>query len=434
MTTLNTKLIKTIIGSNEEVEFLFNKLNFLEKLTNEYDSVTFDERLQSIIDNADEISFNGLIWEIYKHIGELVINYKFNLDEYFEKLGISNYDVIEKYNLPFADGINTVYNSILEHFDFENITKKDISEFKKQIRKDFGLQKDWILKTSVLDLEDEYDSFSLATEAEEYLNSLLKETEYEVEIYETDDSYEDEDDEVSSYAGKTMYEGKLIHKDTKDELEDSISGRYCEISSVFEELLDFVDSINKKYEVNSWLKNSCCPKCKKSDYEEEQLEFTGVTEIFRHFVCSCGAKWSEKYNLTKVFFENTEEEVPSETEEMLAYENKRMGDFLENLGLNSSDITDLVINGTEEQKEEALRRIQTPLEVTLNFVEAQEVLDLLNDNLFHSDSHFTHDCDKMRIYLEIGNDLDDEEFKAGYEELKKILGVSTLNSFIIVDY
>ena len=75
-TNLNTKLINAIIGSKEQVEFLQNKLAFLEKLTNEYDSISFDERLINIIDNAYEINFDGIIYETYKNIGELVINYK----------------------------------------------------------------------------------------------------------------------------------------------------------------------------------------------------------------------------------------------------------------------------------------------------------------------------------------------------------------------
>ena len=61
-------------------------------------------------------------------------------------------------------------------------------------------------------------------------------------------------------------------------------------------------------------------------------------------------------------------------------------------------------------------------------------MDLLNEKLFHSDTSFTHDSDKTRIFIEIGNDLDDEEFKDGYTELKEILGVSNLDTFIFVDY
>ncbi len=59
---------------------------------------------------------------------------------------------------------------------------------------------------------------------------------------------------------------------------------------------------------------------------------------------------------------------------------------------------------------------------------------MLNDELLHSDTSFTHDSDKTRIFIEIGKDLDDEEFKDGYEKLKEILGVSKIDTFILVDY
>ncbi|MGJ0495106.1 hypothetical protein [Aliarcobacter cryaerophilus] len=80
-TNLDTKLINAIIGSKEQVEFLQNKLAFLEKLTKEYDSISFEERLQDIVDRADEISFDSLIYQIYKNIGELAINYLLCSDE-----------------------------------------------------------------------------------------------------------------------------------------------------------------------------------------------------------------------------------------------------------------------------------------------------------------------------------------------------------------
>ena len=272
-TNLNTRLLEIIIGSKEELEFLQKKLAFLEKLTNEYDSVVFKERLINIVDKADEISFDGLIYQIYKHIGELAINYLLCSDEWFQEYGILNYDVIEEYNIPAPSGINTVYDSILEEFDLENITDSDIEKFKQQIIKDFNLQEKILLNTSVLEFE-----------------------------------------------------------------------------------------------------------------------------------------------------------------ENLAYENKQMGDFLESLGFTPDDITSLIINGDAAQKAKALKRAKAPIEFKLNSILAQQILDLLNEKLFHSDTAFTHDSEKSRIFIEIGNDLDDEEFKDGYKSLKEILGVSNLDTFILVDY
>ena len=431
-TNLDTKLINAIIGSKEQVEFLQNKLAFLEKLTKEYDSISFEERLQDIVDRADEINFDGIIYETYKNIGELVINYKLDIDDFIEDFKISNLDIIEKYNIVAPNGVNTVYDSILSEFDFENITDSDIKKFKQQIIKDFNLEDkaeyQRLVKVSILELEDDSEVImDYLTDCERYLNKLIKNTQYIVEIYQTDDVYED-DDEESSYDGKPMYEGKLVHKDTEEELEDSLTGRYCEISSVFEDLLGYINNeiINQTQEIDDWLEDSCCPNCKGFNYTSEE-HFEG-NEIFRKWTCYCGSEWTERYNLTKIFYGTQDKEINSELEESLAYENKQMGDFLESLGFTPDDITSLIINGDAAQKAKA------PIEFKLNPILAHYILDLLNEKLFHSETSFTHDSDKSRIYIEIGNDLDDEEFKEYYEEIKEVLNVSKLDTFILVDY
>lgn len=436
-TTLNKKLLQAIIGSEEEVEFLQNKLAFLEKLTNEYDSISFDERLINIIDNAYEINFDGIIYETYKNIGELVINYKLDIDDFIEDFKISNLDIIEKYNIVAPNGVNTVYDSILSEFDIENITDSDIKKFKQQIIKDFNLKDkaeyQRLVKVSILELEDDSEVImDYLTDCERYLNKLIKDTKYSVEIYQTDDVYED--DEESFYHDRAMYEGKLIYKDTEEELEDSLTGRYCEISSVFEELVDYINNeiLNQTQEIDDWLEDSCCPKCKGFNYTSKQ-DFEG-NEIFRKWTCSCGSEWTERYNLTKVFYGGQDKEIKSELEENLAYENKQMGDFLESLGFDPNEITSLIINGDAAQKAKALKRAKAPFEVKVNSTLAQQILDLLNDELSHCDTSFTHDSDKMRIYIEIGTDVEEEEFKDGYEKLKEILNVSKLDTFILVDY
>ena len=134
-------LLNMILGHPVDVEFLLQKLKFVEKLTKEYDSIGFTERLEHIVDSAEEMLVNNLLYGTYKHIGELVINYKFSLDELYEEMGISNHDVIQKYNCPAPDGVNTVYDSILSEFDFENITDSDIEKFKAQVLKDFTTSK-----------------------------------------------------------------------------------------------------------------------------------------------------------------------------------------------------------------------------------------------------------------------------------------------------
>ncbi|MGJ0495105.1 hypothetical protein [Aliarcobacter cryaerophilus] len=328
-----------------------------------------------------------------------------------------------------------MYDSILSKFDLKNITDSDIKDFKHEIVEDFKLHQKYFSNTSVFEFKNDEEMAKHIKFCESYLNyHLLNDTHYIVEIYETDDVYEDEDDEESSYEGKPMYEGKLIHKDTEEELDDSLTGRYCEISSVFEELLGYINNeiLNQTQEIDDWLEDSCCPKCKGFNYSEKQ-DFSG-NEIFRNWTCSCGAVWTERYNLTKVFYGGQDKEIKSELEEHLAYENKQMGDFLESLGFTPDDITSLIINGDISQKAKALKRAKAPFEVKVNSTLAQQILDLLNEKLFHSDTSFTHDSDKTRIFIEIGNDLDDEEFKDGYKSLKEILGVSNLDTFILVDY
>jgi hypothetical protein len=95
---------------------------------------------------------NNLLYGTYKHIGELVINYKFSLEELYEEMGISNHDVIQKYNCPAPNGNHTVYDSILSEFDFENITDSDIEKFKAQVLKDFTATKQEIENTAKEDV------------------------------------------------------------------------------------------------------------------------------------------------------------------------------------------------------------------------------------------------------------------------------------------
>lgn len=44
--------------------------------------------------------------------------------------------------------------------------------------------------------------------------------------------------------------------------------------------------------------------------------------------------------------------------ENLAYENKRMGDFLERLGLSINDITDFIINGNDQDWLDAIELVK----------------------------------------------------------------------------
>ncbi len=185
----------------------------------------------------------------------------------------------------------------------------------------------------------------------------------------------------------------------------------------------------------NWLDDSSCPKCKGFNYEEQDIEHDSSTEYFRRWDCSCGASWQERYNLTKVYFDGQEQEIQSELEENLAYENKQMGYFLEMLGLTPDEITSLVINGDKQQQQKALNKVkQAPL-FYINRSIAQEILDTLNDELWGSDTSFTHDSDKERVFIEIGNDVESKEFNKAYKKLKKLFGIEEFSSsYIVVDY
>lgn len=74
------------------------------------------------------------------------------------------------------------------------------------------------------------------------LNFLLRDTPYKVSIYQTDDWYNeecDEDEECDEEHEKNelpMFEGEVVFKNSEEELEDFITGRYCSLSDIVEEL------------------------------------------------------------------------------------------------------------------------------------------------------------------------------------------------------
>lgn len=140
-TQMDRVLLNMILGDSADVEFLLRKLTFLEKLSNEQDNIKFKERLEDITYNVEDMQVDDLLYGAYRHIGELVINHKFSLDEFYKEIGVSSVEVIEKYNCPAPDGIHTVFDSILSEFDFENITDSDIEKFKAQVLKDFTATK-----------------------------------------------------------------------------------------------------------------------------------------------------------------------------------------------------------------------------------------------------------------------------------------------------
>ena len=60
---------------------------------------------------------------------------------------------------------------------------------------------------------------------------------------------------------------------------------------------------------------------------------------------------------------------------------------------------------------------------------------MLNDKLWYSDTSFTHDSDKERVFIEVGDDVESKEFNGAYKKLKKLFGIEEFSSsYIVVDY
>ncbi len=258
-------LLNMILGHPGDVEFLLQKLNFLEKLTREYDSIEFNERLEDIVKNDEEISVNNLLYGTYKHIGELVINYKFSLDELYEEMGISNHDVIQKYNCPAPDGVNTVYDSILSEFDFENITDSDIEKFKAQVLKDFttskqeeteDIAKEDVIKNDIMHnifcLDEEYGivvpTFKELVAAKEILPKWQLSEEYEHYPY---DSIVNIINEKYSDFLETLYALDSFNENEKKKKKYGCRtyveyGTPLEIIEVLQELHDWNDDVEDK--------------------------------------------------------------------------------------------------------------------------------------------------------------------------------------------
>ena len=258
-------LLNMILGHPVDVEFLLQKLKFVEKLTKEYDSIGFTERLEHIVDNAEEMLVNNLLYGTYKHIGELVVNYKFSLDELYEEMGISNHDVIQKYNCPAPDGVNTVYDSILSEFDFENITDSDIEKFKAQVLKDFttskqeeteDIAKEDVIKNDIMHnifcLDEEYGivvpTFKELVAAKEILPKWQLSEEYEHYPY---DSIVNIINEKYSDFLETLYALDSFNENEKKKKKYGCRtyveyGTPLEIIEVLQELHDWNDDVEDK--------------------------------------------------------------------------------------------------------------------------------------------------------------------------------------------
>lgn len=92
------------------------------------------------------------------------------------------------------------------------------------------------------------------------LNFLLRDTPYEVSIYQTDDWYdesEDEDDE-SEENELPKFEGQIVFKESEDELEDFIIRRYNALSEEVDELESLCEDAISELSPKDMQVRKCC--------------------------------------------------------------------------------------------------------------------------------------------------------------------------------
>lgn len=80
--------------------------------------------------------------------------------------------------------------------------------------------------------EDVYNDFMIDFHSQK-LDFFLQDTNFEVTIYQTSEYY---DEEGSEYDDKPMFEAYIQNKEDEEEVEDSMTGRYCSVSDVIEEV------------------------------------------------------------------------------------------------------------------------------------------------------------------------------------------------------
>lgn len=93
----------------------------------------------------------------------------------------------------------------------------------------------------------------------------------------------------------------------------------------------------KNIDLKKWTNETICPCCGSFNFSDSG-DFQS-NEIFRDFTCGdCDAKWTERYNLTKVTSGEIDLEILSENEERVIAENKLLKEFIKNLGYSDAQI------------------------------------------------------------------------------------------------
>lgn len=114
-----------------------------------------------------------------------------------------------------------------------------------------------------------------------------------------------------------------------------------------------------------------------------------------------------------------------EENENLAYENKKMGDFIESLGLTIDEITDVVING-KQLNLEIIRKMETEisnLEIIVVAIEQNNIHEQIARLMERADNkRLALECVKMKGEVDITKvSFYLKHEKINYEDLVKIL-------------
>ncbi len=225
-TILKNKIAEAMIASKELEEAML----LLKELTEKYDSVSFDDRLNSIVDNAKEISHQGLLPLAEKDIGELFINYILCGNEWFQDYGLENYEVIERLN-----SFQHLGDAIKHYKNHGRPSVDDRLAFNNKIIQEFGLF-DQVLENR----ENYFSQHELAYFANSKLNNDFNL--FEIEIIETGEYYctcpecEESGDCTLCDDSQPMFEGNVLY----NEEVLFTSGRYCEIADIYEELVGYL--------------------------------------------------------------------------------------------------------------------------------------------------------------------------------------------------
>lgn len=108
--------------------------------------------------------------------------------------------------------------------------------------------KDYTVRFKILDSGEYYlkELNKSLTIIESLLNEKIVDTGNKVSFYQTDDYFEELNDlelfEDLDYYNKAMFEACILDKD-EETIDDMTTGRYCDIQSVYDELLAFMDEL-----------------------------------------------------------------------------------------------------------------------------------------------------------------------------------------------